>query len=116
MKPGLTAAMLAITALMLGATLVLTCGELSSPSPSFGTASMDQRFVSSKPTPIYLDKSITSQPLQPGVYQTYPYTIILIVPGRGIDDRSFAEIPNANSKMPIIKPPVKVIPLSEARP
>jgi hypothetical protein len=148
MKPLLTAAILAVVTLILGATLVLTCDEPSSISPSFKIPSPDRSFVFSKPTPIYpdklpttyplsppfntlstdrssvfskpppiyLDKSPTSQPLPPGVYQTYPYTIILIVPGRGIDDRIVVEPPNANSKMPRIKPPMKVIPLSPAKP
>ena len=144
MKPTLTPAILAIAALMLGATLVLTGGETSPAPPLTGMVSTNQILVPpkpapihqdslltphplsltinnqpanqllapSKPTPIYLDKRSDNQPLQPGVYQTYPWTIILIVPGRGIDDEILAVKPNTNSIMPILKPHVEVVPKS----
>jgi hypothetical protein len=105
-----------VAALMLGATLDQTCGEPSLFSPSSNIPSTSQGFAPLKPTPIYLDKLPTPPPpLKPGVYQTYPYTIIIITPGRGIDDQSIVEIPNANSKMPVIKPHLKVVPLSPAK-
>jgi len=157
MKPLLTTAMVAVATLVLGATLVLTCAEPSSDSPSFNISAPDRNFVFStpvsihpgeppnshslqpgihqsnspsfdilpknrgfvlsKPAPIYLDKLPTPPPpLQPGVYQTYPWTIIIIAPGSGIDDRIFGESPNARSQMPRIKPHVKAIPLSQANP
>jgi len=84
-------------------------------SPSFDILPKDRGFVLSQPTPLHLDKLPWPSALQPGVYKTYPYTIILIVPGSGIDDRIFGEIPNANSKMPRIKPNVKAVPLSPAQ-
>jgi len=48
--------------------------------------------------------------LPPGVYQTYPYTILLMAPRSGIDDRILAQPPNPNSKMPVIKPHIEVVP------
>ncbi|MGH7993027.1 MAG: hypothetical protein ACREDQ_05890, partial [Limisphaerales bacterium] len=52
------------------------------------------------------------QSLPPGVYQTYPWTIILVVPGAITDNGDFIVKPNTNSAMPIIKPHVEVVPKS----
>jgi len=153
MKALLTPAILAVAALMLGATLVLTSGEPSSISQSVDVPSIDRSFVlstpasicldqqptarllhpgvhqadpqsfktlstgrsavPSEPIPIYLDKLSTPPPLlQPGVYQTYPWTIILVVPGAETHLRYFAVKPDTNSPMPIIKPHVEVVPKS----
>lgn len=155
MKPVLTAAILAVVTLALGATLVRTCSEPSSGSPSFSIPSTgqsfafsapasiqpgkpqtlllrpgvhqshspssdvlpkDRDFVLSKPVPLHLDKLPYPTHLPPGVYQTYPYTIILMVPGTGMDDRIFGEIPNANSRIPTLNPHVEVVPKSWTRP
>jgi len=115
MKPLLTAAIPVVATLIFMAALLLVNGDPSSISPTFNIPSPDQILAVSKPTPVYFDKSSPTQPLQPGVYQTYPYTIILIVPGGSIGDRCFIEIPNANSKIPSISPDLKVIPMSRAR-
>ncbi|HLZ53727.1 MAG TPA: hypothetical protein VKS19_04530 [Verrucomicrobiae bacterium] len=65
----------------------------------------------SRPVPIYLDKLPTpSAALQPGVYQTYPWTIILVVPGAVTENGDFILKPNTNSLMPIIRPHVEVVP------
>ena len=69
--------------------------------------------VPSQPTPLDLDNlPPPPPPLLAGVYQTYPYTLIIVGPERGIDDRSIIGIPNNNSPMPIVKPHVEVIPKS----
>jgi hypothetical protein len=62
----------------------------------------------------------SSQPLKPGVYQTYPDAIILIVPKRGIDDGIFAGAKGAGSEMsrsemPVIHPPLQAVPISPSR-
>jgi hypothetical protein len=60
---------------------------------------------------IYLDgKTEHPQPLKPGVYQTRPYAIILIVPGAEHDDCCVNRGINGNSKMPIAKPDVQAVP------
>jgi|SRR5579859_2981432 len=65
----------------------------------------------SQPVPIYLNKLPTpSAALQPGVYQTYPWTIILVVPGAVTENGDFILKPNTNSLMPIIRPHVEVVP------
>lgn len=81
-------------------------------SPSSDLLPKDRGFVLAKPVPIYLDKQLWNQPLRPGVYQTYPYSIILVVPGRMHDDSSVLGAGNTNNifKMPIIRPHLKVIP------
>ena len=51
-----------------------------------------------------------SQPLAPGVYQTRPYAIILIVPKTGLDDRSVVSVSGSISKMPNTKPGMQAVP------
>lgn len=151
MRALLMVAIVAAMAMVLGATLVWTCYEPSSVSPSFNipstgrgavshtlasiqparpqapqyiqpgacltnsplldTLPKDRGFVLSKPVPLYMDK-LPSPPthLRPGAYQTYPYAMILMVPGRGIDDGILGGKPDTYSKMPRIKPHVEAIP------
>lgn len=83
--------------------------QTNSPSPDL--LPKNRNFVLSKPVPLHLDKlSRPPTQLQPGVYQTHPYAMILIVPGRGIDDGILGRKPDTYSKMPRIKPHVDVIP------
>jgi hypothetical protein len=64
----------------------------------------------------YLDRQPeASQPLKPGVYQTRPDAIILIVPKRGLDDRSVVELGGVGSKMPVVKPELRAVPISPAK-
>jgi len=51
------------------------------------------------------------QPLQPSVYQTRPYSIILVVPKTGLDDHCVASATGANSRMPVVKPELRLIPI-----
>jgi hypothetical protein len=55
-------------------------------------------------------KSGLSQPLQPGVYQTRPYAIILIVPESGLDDRCVMGASGEVSRMPNAKPDLQAVP------
>jgi len=152
MKTLLAPALLAVAALLLGTTLLLTCAEPTSVPLGFNLAAVDQNpgpstpapvglyqqptpclpagihpadpqsfesllpgsnVLLPKPTPLDLDNPPTSPaPLQPGVYQTYPYTIIVVVPGVGSNGRDFVVKPNTNSPMPIVKPRVEIIPKS----
>jgi hypothetical protein len=117
MKALLTAAILAVTTLVLGATLVLNCGKPSSIPPSLNIFQSDRSFLYAKPIPVHLDTPpLPALPLQPGAYQTYPWTIIIVAPGRGIDDRILAEMPTDHSRMERIQPHVRVVPLSRTRP
>ncbi len=60
---------------------------------------------------VYLDrKTEHSQRLKPGVYQSRPYAIILIVPGSEHDDCCVNSGINGNSKMPNAKPDVQAVP------
>lgn len=91
--------------------LHLKPGLLQTNSPSTDLSPKDRGFELSQPVPLHSDKLKASPThLQPGVYQTHPYAMILIVPGRGIDDGILGEMPGANSRMPTIKPHVEVIP------
>lgn len=78
---------------------------------SFKTGPIDQGPVSSQPTPNYLDNPPTpTAPLQPGVYQTYPYTMIIVVPDADAYIRYVVVKPDSNFPIPIIKPQLDVVP------
>jgi hypothetical protein len=52
-----------------------------------------------------------SQPLEPGVYQTRPCVIVLVAPRAGLDDRCVAGGYNTDSKMPVVKPELRAVPI-----
>jgi hypothetical protein len=52
-----------------------------------------------------------SRPLEPGVYQTRPYAIILVAPKAGLDDHCVMGTTGVGSKMPVVKPGVQVVPI-----
>jgi hypothetical protein len=54
------------------------------------------------------------EPLKPGVYQTLPYTCLVIVPGPCPDDKSIIgkQGDGSMSPMPVIKPDLQLIPWS----
>jgi hypothetical protein len=152
MKTLLVPALLALAALVLGTTLVLTCTEPTtlgavsmgrtslfpqssvpfdlgntptSPQSGFNPFSFPapgafpRGFIltPTEPEPPepklpFLARQSDNQSQAPGVYQTYPYTLIIIGPPRGIDDRSIIGAPSAPSRMPIIKPHVELVPKS----
>jgi hypothetical protein len=112
MKPLLTPAILAVVALVLAATLAYTCAEPPATTPLVGVNSDRHGPVISKPIPVDIDELPTQCSLPPGVYQTYPWTIILVVPGAETHLRCFAVKPDTNSPMPIIKPHLEVVPKS----
>ncbi len=65
---------------------------------------------------IYLNRNPgSSQPLAPGVYQTRPYAMIVVVPKPGLDDRCVAGATGAGSKMPVAKPELQAVPLLPAK-
>ncbi len=57
---------------------------------------------------------VTPQPLEPGIYQTRPYAIMLVVPKSGLDDRCVMKATGAGSKMPVVKPGVRAVPVVPA--
>lgn len=80
-------------------------------SPLFDTLPKEQGYASSKPMPLHLGKlPLSPTHLSPGVHQTHPYAMILIVPGRGIDDGILKGKPDTCSRMPRIKPHMDVTP------
>ena len=52
--------------------------------------------------------------LKPGLYKTAPYSMIVIVPGDCGDEQFAASVGDANSRMPIVRPELKFIPLERA--
>jgi len=49
--------------------------------------------------------------LQPGAYQTEPYACIVLVPGAHPDERMVIAPPKMETKMPMIEPHLKFVPL-----
>jgi hypothetical protein len=110
MRPLAKSVVLAVAGLLLAAlvaTAALTNGQpplVSRPLPPVSTNSSFAPIV-------YLDgRPEHSQPLKPGIYQTRPYAIILVVPGAEHDDCCVVGGTSGNSKMPVIKPDVRAIP------
>jgi hypothetical protein len=56
-----------------------------------------------------------SSPVAPGVYRTFPYTCIVVVPGPHPDDACIAKPGNMDPSMPIVKPDLQFIPWSPAK-
>ena len=49
--------------------------------------------------------------LAPGIYETEPYTCIIIVPGEHPDDRMAIHPPDPAPNMPVLKPDLRFIPV-----
>ena len=56
-----------------------------------------------------------SPPLKPGVYQTRPYAIILIVPEAGLDDRCVVRSSGNIAKMPNVMPDIQAVPKTSSQ-
>ena len=144
MKPLLTATIVAVVALSVGAMIVvcmepasgfhqLASNDIASDASAVAlTKALTERlpnagihegqpkvldkpergngFTLSQPRSLYLDKDAYNQPLTPGIYQTFPYTIILGVPGRGIDNGILGTASTNNFNMPVIRPRIRAVP------
>jgi hypothetical protein len=73
----------------------------------------NQNFQLSKAGPVLLADTQPAQPLKPGIYQTYPYAMTLVVPKPANDDCKIKARPDVDSKM-VIRPKVEVVPESSA--
>jgi len=51
----------------------------------------------------------------PGVYRTFPYSCIVVVPGPQLDDKCIVNPGGGNDPMPVIKPDLQFIPWSPAK-
>jgi hypothetical protein len=89
------------------AAAALTNGEPPLISQTFVAGSTNLCFAHLSSAPIvYLEgKQGHSQPLKPGVYQTRPHAIMLIVPESGLDDPCVMGASGDISKMPNARPP-----------
>jgi hypothetical protein len=119
-------ALLTVMGMFLVTSLSLTGSPPSSILPLPLIASLTNRVpMPVSPAPIiFLDdgslyktqgKPGNAPPLKPGVYQTRPYDIVLIVPESGLDDGCVNGGINSNSKMPVINPNLQAVPVSPAR-
>ena len=106
----------ALTAWFLVSVIPLTGGQTTLFSLPLAVGSTNRVPASAISAPVlYLGgKPEDAQPLKPGVYQTRPYGIILIVPKRGLDDSCIVRGMSGGSKMPIINPNVQAVPKGTA--
>jgi len=74
----------------------------------------NRNFQLSQTDPVLLDYTLLAQPLKPGTYQTYPYAMILLVPKPVNDDCKIEAQPDIDSKMPVLRPKIEVVPKSPA--
>jgi hypothetical protein len=115
MKPLAGSVMLGVAGLLVAALFAaaaLTNGEPPLISQPFiaGSTNLGLAPLSSAPI-VYLDgKQGHSQPLKPGVYQTRPHAIILIVPESGLDDRCVVGASGDISRMRNCKPDLQAVP------
>lgn len=49
-------------------------------------------------------------PIAPGVYQSVPYTCIVVVPGVHPDDKIIASLPRTEPQMPMAEPKLRLVP------
>jgi hypothetical protein len=99
-----------LAVLCLAATL--TNEEPSLNSQPFSNETSQLHFAPLSPAPIvHPGGPSPAPPLTPGVYQTRPFAMILIVPKRGLDDGCIVGTTSAGSKMPVIKPELRAAPV-----
>ena len=76
--------------------------------------STDQFLTGSNSAPIIsAERPAASQALKPGIYQTKPFTCIVVVPEAQHDDCCITGGADGVSKMPIREPSLQFIPLSQ---
>jgi hypothetical protein len=54
-----------------------------------------------------------AEPLKPGVYEAFPFTCIVVVPGPHPDDKSAFPMPGSQDRMPMVEPELRLIPRSQ---
>jgi hypothetical protein len=111
MKPAMKFAVLAVFVSVSGIAIALMAALTPSQTaklPSIITFTFSN-FVPSVST----EQPSVSQPLKPGVYQSKPYTCMVLVPKPTHDDCCNSGILNTNSSMTIIKPDSQLVPVPQ---
>jgi len=117
MKPAMKFVVLAVFVSVSGITIAqmtaLTPAQTAQP-PSILTMPTNGLLTLSNSLPnVSMELSSTTQPLKPGVYQSKPYTCIVLVPKPTPDDCCRGGILNTNSRMTIFKPDSQLIPVPQ---
>ena len=115
MKPLARSATLGVAGLLVAALFAAaapTNGEPPLIPQLWAAGSTNLSFAPPSSAPVvYLGgKTEHTQPLKPGVYQTRPYAIILIVPEAEPDDCCVNSGTSGNSKLPVAKPDMQAVP------
>lgn len=79
---------------------------------NFSVPLIDRGPTLSRPMRLQRSGQAPDHPIGPGLYQTYPWTILLGVSRSGIDNGIYGPGPVDNFTMPVLKPRVEVIPES----
>jgi hypothetical protein len=83
--------------------------------PLLASGGPPQVEVPSIPQPARPQRRASPGQLPAGVYKTWPYTCIVVVPGPCPDDRAIVKPSGKNYRMPIIKPDLQFIPWGLAK-
>lgn len=87
-------------------------GHRSSP-PAVSPTGVTNSYWNLRSNHIVMPSAPTAMP--PGVYKTFPYSCIVVVPGPHPDDRCIVNPSGGNDPMPIIKPDLQFIPWGPAK-
>jgi hypothetical protein len=57
----------------------------------------------------------SNNPTNPGVYQTFPYSCLVVVPERHPDENAIRPAPGVDGKIRVIEPELQFVPHDQAR-
>jgi|SRR5665213_537846 len=100
----------ALVAHFLQTTVTPTDRQTAMPSPPPFIILTNQKLQLSKTDPALFHDTPPARPLKPGIYQTYPYAMTLVVPKPANDDCIIKAQSDVDSKMPVFRPKVEVVP------
>jgi hypothetical protein len=113
MKFVLLAVFVSVSGIVIAQMAALTPSQTAQP-PSILTVPTNGSLTLSNSLPdVSMELPLTSQPPKPGVYQSKPYTCIVLVPKPTQDNCCPGGILNTNSRMTIFKPDSQLIPVPQ---
>jgi hypothetical protein len=101
---------------------VIICGYATSQTtdeqfqpaiPAYGFAQAFGSAAPSSSVPQLPKGSVSPLDAAPGVYEAWPYTCIVVVPGAHPDDRCVAGALNVDPRMPKTEPELRLIPRNQ---
>ena len=111
MKPTMKFAVLAVFVSLSGIAIALMAAL--TPSQTAKLPSIITFTFSNSVPSVLTEQPLGSQPLKPGVYESKPYTCIVLVPKPTHDNCCIGGILNTNSSMTILKPDLQLVPVPQ---